>query len=168
LPASSRSPRRHVPIAVPTQDAASNWRASNIGRLLNQAVHRFESRVLVLLAEHGFSEVRLVHLNVTRNLDIDGTRATELAARANMTKQAMGELIDQCVALGMVRREPDPADGRAKILRFTDWGLDFLGHFRHAVATAQAEMGERLGPDRLQGLLDALWDYSNPDELDEQ
>jgi DNA-binding MarR family transcriptional regulator len=159
-----KKPPHLVPIAVPSQDPTSNWRRNNIGRLLNEAVTRFETRVLSLLAEKGYGEVRLVHINVTRNLDIEGTRSTDLAQRASMTKQAMGELVEQCVGLGLVTRERDPADGRAKIVRFTKAGRDFLDRFRQAVATAQAEMGERLGEGRLQMLLDALWDYSHPGE----
>lgn len=146
-----------------TPDAVSAWRTRNIGRLLNVAVVQFESRVLALMAEQGFDDVRLAHVNVTRNLDIDGTRLTELASRASMTKQSMGELVDQCVALKLVRRAPDPADGRAKIVHFTKHGLKFLEHFRVAVATAQREMGERLGEDRLQILLAALWEYTHPE-----
>jgi DNA-binding MarR family transcriptional regulator len=149
-------------IAAPTQDQSGNWRCSNIGRLLNQAVYRFETRVLSLLAERGFSEVRLAHINVTRNLDVEGTRSTDLALRAAMTKQAMGELVEQCVALRLVERERDPSDGRAKIVKFTAHGLDFLDQFRQAVAIAQSEMGLRLGSERLQLLLDALWDYEHP------
>ncbi|WP_424139849.1 MarR family winged helix-turn-helix transcriptional regulator [Roseomonas chloroacetimidivorans] len=141
----------------------TNWRQYNIGRLLNQAVHRFESRILVLLEEQGFTGVRLAHINVTRNLDVEGTRATELASRASMTKQAMGELIEQCVGLGLVRREPDPADGRAKIIRFTASGLHFLDQFRLALLTAKEEMDESLGPERVQVLLDVLWDYCHPE-----
>jgi DNA-binding MarR family transcriptional regulator len=152
-----------APLALPARGGPGNWRRHNVGRLLNEAVHRFESRVLALLAETGFHEVRLAHIGVTRNLDIGGTRATELAHRASMTKQAMGELIEQCVALGLVQREPDPADGRAKIVRFTERGLRFLEEFRGAVATAQREMGERLGEERLQALLDTLWDYAHPE-----
>ena len=152
-----------TPLALPVGVAEDNWRRHNVGRLLNEAVHRFESRVLALLGEGGFREVRLAHIGVTRNLDVGGTRATELAHRASMTKQAMGELIEQCIALGLVQREPDPADRRAKIVRFTERGLRFLEEFRAAVATAQREMGERLGEDRLQALLDTLWDYAHPE-----
>ena len=139
---------------------ADGWRRDNVGRLLNEAVHRFESRVLALLAEQGFPEVRLAHVGVTRNLDLGGTRTTELARRASMTKQAMGELVEQCVALGLVRREPDPADGRAKVVRFTEHGRGFLDGFGKAVAAAQAEMGDGLGEARLAALLDTLRDYA--------
>jgi DNA-binding MarR family transcriptional regulator len=153
-----------VGIAVPTQDTTGNWRHNNIGRLLHDAVMRFETTILGLLAECGYGDVRLAHVNVTRNLDLEGTRGIDLAARAGMTKQAMGELIEQCVGLGLVTRAQDPADGRAKIIRFTKKGMKFLDHFREAVATAQAEMRDELGENKLQTLLDALWDYSHPRE----
>ncbi|TPG56958.1 MarR family transcriptional regulator [Roseomonas nepalensis] len=146
---------------VPTAEDA--WRRDNVGRLLHEAVHRFESRVLARLAARGFGEVRLAHVGVTRNLDTAGTRATELARRASMTKQAMGELIEQCVALRLVSRETDPADRRAKTVRFTAHGFHFLDEFRRAVAEAQAEMGGRLGEARLDALLSALRDYARPD-----
>ena len=151
-----------TPLALPAGVAEEGWRRHNVGRLLNEAVHRFESRVLALLAERGFGEVRLAHVGLTRNLDAGGTRATELAQRASMTKQAMGELIEQCAALGLVQREADPADRRAKVVRFTMHGLHFLEEFRRAVASAQHEMGERLGQERLQALLDILWDDAHP------
>ncbi|MFC0388379.1 MarR family winged helix-turn-helix transcriptional regulator [Muricoccus vinaceus] len=151
------------PSAAPVEESTEDWRRRNVGRLLNEAVRRFESRVLERLAEQGFHGVRLAHVGVTRNLDVAGTRPTELAYRASMTKQAMGELIGQCVDLGLVRREPDPADGRAKIVRFTDQGLHFLEHFRRAVVAAQGEMGENLGEERVRALLETLWDYVHPD-----
>jgi DNA-binding MarR family transcriptional regulator len=154
------SPRRRSGTAAVIE---GEWRQRNIGRLLNVAIVQFESQVLTLLAADGFEGVRLAHVNVTRNLDIAGTRLTELAARAQMTKQSMGELVDQCVVMDLVRRKPDPQDGRAKILCFTEHGLDFLERFRIAVATTQREMGERLGQDRLQILLDLLWEYTHPE-----
>ncbi len=155
--------RRRIPFSVPAPDAAGSWRQRNIGRLLNDAFRHFQGRVLTLLAAEGFDDVRAAHLHVTRNLDLGGTRATDLAARAGMTKQAMGELVEQCVARGLVLREPDPADGRAKILRFSDRGLQLLEALRRAVVAAQAEMGAQLGEARLQAVLDALADYAHPD-----
>ncbi|MFM7005174.1 MAG: MarR family transcriptional regulator, partial [Limnohabitans sp.] len=53
-------------------------------------------------------------LSITRHLEVGGTRLTDLAQRAGMTKQAMGTLVDQCEAWGMVRRENDPTDARAR------------------------------------------------------
>src|SRR5437867_1256959 len=105
---------------------ADAWRRVNIGRLLHNAIGRFEARVLAVMCERGQDGLRASHINLTRNLDITGTTAVELARRAGMTKQAMAEIICECERLGFVEREPDPNDGRAKIVRFTERGLAWL------------------------------------------
>ena len=76
----------------PTRDG---WRLGNAGRVLSDAVTRFEARVLDLMVLSGHAGTRLPHVNLTRHLDLDGTRITELARRARMTNAAMTELIDQ-------------------------------------------------------------------------
>jgi DNA-binding MarR family transcriptional regulator len=108
-------------------------------------VRRFDSRILELMSESGHAETRIAQLNVTRNLDIEGTRLTDLARRASMSKQAMGELVDQCTALGLVERVADPSDRRARIVRFTRAGRLWLNAFRDAVDLAEREMRAELG-----------------------
>jgi DNA-binding MarR family transcriptional regulator len=139
---------------------ADAWRHSNIGRLLNNAVQRFEGRVLELLADAGQAPIRLSHINMTRNLDIAGTRITELARRAAMTKQAMSELVAQCETTGLVTRLADPTDARAKIIIFTEAGLEWLAAFRKAVNAAEDEMSQELGVLRVDGLAAALKAYT--------
>lgn len=135
------------------------WRHANIGRLLNNAVRRFEARVLELMADSGHAETRIAHVNLTRNLDVEGTRLTELARRASMTKQAMGELVDQCAALGLVVRSADPSDRRAKIVSFTSVGLVWLEAFRAAVDVAEEEMRTELGAATMTAILSGLSSY---------
>lgn len=143
------------------------WRHTNVGRLLNNAERRFEARVFELLAKAGHFEARLTHLNLTRNLDATGTRMTELARRAGVTKQAIGELIVQCEELGLIRRVPDLTDARAKLVKFTAQGLKWLEAFRVALEQAEREMQEELGPLRLDGLKAALKMYADAyDTLD--
>ena len=115
-----------------TKKSGTAWRHANIGRLLNNAVRRFEARVLELMTASGHVETRITHVSPTWNLDVEGTRLTELARRASMSKQAMGELVDQCVDLGLVDRIADPSDGRARIVMFTSAGLAWLEAFRRA------------------------------------
>src|SRR5215475_1015048 len=130
---------------VKTRHSGTAWRHANIGRLLNNAVRRFEARVLELMSDCGHAGTRIAHVNLTRNLDVEGTRLTELAQRAAMSKQAMGELVDQCAALGLVTRAADPSDRRARIVTFTAAGLEWLDAFRAAVDIAEAEMRAELG-----------------------
>ncbi len=137
------------------------WRHDNIGRLLNNAVRRFEDRVLRLMADSGYADARISHVNLTRNLDREGTRLTELATRAGMTKQAMGELVDQCAGIGLVERTSDPADKRARIVQFTPQGLAWLDAFRRAVDQAEHEMRADLGSTRHDTVRNALKMYGS-------
>jgi DNA-binding MarR family transcriptional regulator len=59
----------------------------------------------------------------------------------------MGDLVDQCEAWGLVTREPDPRDARARVVRFTATGLAWLQAFRDAVAQAEAEFRSEVGAD---------------------
>jgi DNA-binding MarR family transcriptional regulator len=135
------------------------WRHANIGRLLNNAVRRFEGRVLELMSEKGHDETRIAHVSLTRNLDVEGTRLTELARRASMSKQAMGELVDQCAELGLVNRIADPTDRRARIVMFTPAGRKWLDAFRDAVDIAEQEMRAELGKATMDAILKGLAVY---------
>jgi DNA-binding MarR family transcriptional regulator len=139
--------------------SGTGWRHANIGRLLNNAVRRFEARVLELMSASGHVETRIAHVSLTRNLDVEGTRLTELARRASMSKQAMGELVDQCADLGLVDRIADPSDGRARIVMFTPAGLAWLDAFRDAVDLAEQEMRTELGKATMDAIVRGLAVY---------
>src|SRR5690606_8375091 len=99
-------------------------------------------------------------ISVTRNLDLAGTRATELAQRAGITKQSMSELINQLESSGILERRPDPADGRAKIVYFSKAGLAWLEAFGSALHNAEQDMANQLGETRFKALKQALAGYT--------
>ena len=135
-----------------------DWRQTHLGRLLGHAMRRFDERVLALMAHDidvplalsnlaARQQVSAAHIHITRHLARDGSRLTELAERAGMTKQAMGTLVDQCEAWGLVTRGPDLLDARARRVQFTTDGLAWLEAFRAAVAQAEAEFRASVGDD---------------------
>ena len=134
------------------------WRQSHLGRWLGHAMRRFDERVLQLMARNpgvplalanlaARDQISAAHIHITRHLALQGSRLTELALAAGMTKQAMGKLVDQCEAWGLVSRAPDPLDARARRVCFTDTGLAWLQAFGDAVQQAQAEFREAVGDD---------------------
>src|SRR3954468_11673643 len=134
------------------------WRDTHLGRLLGHASRRFDQRVLSLMAHNvdvplGLSnlaaraQVGAAHVHITRHLALDGSRLTDLAERANMTKQAMGDLVTQCEAWGLVIRQPDPLDARARQGKFTEAGLAWLRAFGEAVRQAETEFRAEVGED---------------------
>src|SRR3972149_1107869 len=93
----------------------------NLMALLAEAKLAVHEEIVRELADAGHPGVRPGHGCVFGYLDADGARLTE---RARMTKQAVGEAATELERLGYLVREPDPTDGRAKILRLTERGLD--------------------------------------------
>ena len=148
--------RNRAAAIAPRRDPGDRWRHDNVGRLLNNAVSRFESRVLELMSQSGHPQARISHISLTRNLDLQGTRVSELARRAGMTKQAMGELVSQCVALRLVVASVDPSDKRARVVQFTPEGLQWLEAFRKAVDRAEREMRDEIGAMSMDVLRGAL------------
>lgn len=140
----------------PTSRAGDGWRQTHLGRLLGHAMRRFDARVLQLMAHNvevplalsnlaARDQVTAAHVHITRHLALTGDRLTDLAERAGMTKQAMGNLVDQCEAWGLVTREADPLDARARRVCFTPTGLAWLQAFHDAVAQAEAEFRAEVG-----------------------
>ncbi len=140
---------------IPVEDG---WRQTHLGRLLGHAMRRFDERVLELMAHNidvplalsnlaARARVSAAHVHITRHVALEGSRLTDMAVRAGMSKQAMGDLVDQCEAWGLVTRTPDPLDARARLVQFTDTGLAWLRAFRQAVAQAEAEFRAEVGRD---------------------
>jgi len=84
--------------------AEEGWRLTHLGRLLGHALRRFDERVLHLMAHNidvplalsnlaARAQIGAAHVHITRHLDLEGTRLTDLAQKAGMSKQAMGDLV---------------------------------------------------------------------------
>jgi DNA-binding MarR family transcriptional regulator len=136
----------------------TTWRLTHLGRLMGEALRRFDARVLALMAGSidvplalsnlaARDQVGAAHIHITRHLAVGGSRLTALALSAGMSKQAMGDLVDQCEAWGIVRREADPYDRRARRVVFTESGLAWLEAFRCAVVQAEDEFRQAVGDD---------------------
>jgi DNA-binding MarR family transcriptional regulator len=136
----------------------SGWRHTHLGRLTALASQHFDARVLALMARDD--ELALVlshlaargrlgasHIQITRHLPLEGCRLTTLAEHAGITKQAMGKLVDQCAAWGLVARRPDTRDARAIQVVFTEAGQQWLAAYQRAVSQAQAEFRSAVGAE---------------------
>jgi DNA-binding MarR family transcriptional regulator len=147
----------HIGVSIHLTDAADpSWRLTHLGRLLGHSQRRFDARVLQLMARDpqvplalsnlaAREQIGAAHIHITRHLSLSGSRLSDLALSAGMSKQAMGDLVDQCEAWGLVLRQPDPRDGRARRVIFTETGLQWLHAFHRAVSQAQAEFAQTVG-----------------------
>jgi DNA-binding MarR family transcriptional regulator len=93
-----------------------------LGGLLRHIEEVTRAHVYARMAETGFPDIRPAHSALLRNLAEGGSTVSELAERAQMTKQSMGYLADRLAAAGYVNLAPDPTDRRAKQVRLTEKG----------------------------------------------
>jgi DNA-binding MarR family transcriptional regulator len=114
-----------------------------------------ENRIL----EHvraGGHRVTLAQARVFARIGPDGTRLTELAEAAQVTKQTAGFLVDQLQAEGYVERVPDPSDARARLVRIAPRGREAVARAREMEQVVEREWERHLGAERMAALRDAL------------
>ena len=128
----------------------------NVGLLLFIPYRAMEGRVFRALAEAGFDDVTPAQARVLQRVGPDGTRLTELADAAQVTKQTAGFLVDQLERAGYVRRTPDPDDARARRVRLTERAHRARPVADAVVAEVEAEWRAHLGERRWRQLREAL------------
>ena len=126
-------------------------------RLLGLGFDAFTAELNGRIHATEFSDLRAGHGCVFGNIDPEsGSRLTELAERALMTKQSVGEVVTDLVQRGYVERVADPSDGRAKIIRLTERGREAYVLGRQLIDDIERDWAERYGEDRISALREAL------------
>ena len=103
------------------QEAPEDRNRTNTVALLGQAYSLLGFRIVDGVVGAGYPQ-KPSHSAVFAQISPEGSRLTELARGANMSPQAMGELVDELQELGYVLRRPDPSDRRAKLIVLTEKG----------------------------------------------
>lgn len=133
-----------------------------LARLLALASEKFANQLLQSLWDAGFTDQRMVYNRVFPFIPGEGIRLTDLAERAGVTKQAMSELVADLVTMGYLQRVPDPTDGRAKLIEFTERGWAAVHTVLESFKKEEAALVRRLGEARMielrRTLLDLLAD----------
>ncbi len=130
----------------------------NIGLLLFIPYRAMEARVFAALAEAGFGDVTPAQARVFQRIAPGGSRLTDLAEQAQITKQSAGFLVDQLERAGYVERVADPSDARARLVRVAARGAEAIPLAAAAVAEVEAEWAAHLGEERMAQLRAILGD----------
>lgn len=131
----------------------------NVGILLRAPLQELVARVSEGLAAAGFEDIRPAHTAVFQHIEAEGSRLSELAERAQLTKQSMGYLVDYLEERGYLERRPDPTDRRAALICLTERGWNEVRTALGVIADIEGEWARRLGKQRmrhLRALLEAL------------
>ncbi|VFA98157.1 homoprotocatechuate degradation operon regulator, HpaR [Nocardia cyriacigeorgica] len=127
-----------------------------LGLLLFLPYRAMENRVFAALADAGYADVTLAQARIVQRIGPDGTRLTELAEQAQVTKQTAGFLVDQLERAGYVERVPDPTDGRARLVRLSARGQRASAVANAVAAEVEHEWSRHLGPRATAQLRRAL------------
>jgi DNA-binding MarR family transcriptional regulator len=140
---------------------------SNFGTLLRDPALTINELVSEGLAERGFADFRPAHGTIGQHITDRGSRVTELAQLAQVSKPTVVYLVNDLERLGYVERVPDPDDGRAKLVCLTKRGARAQEAARQLVAQIERDLSQLLGTRdfaTLRGLLqrlhEALWPAS--------
>jgi DNA-binding MarR family transcriptional regulator len=77
-----------------------------------------------------------------------GMRITDLAQRASVTKQALGQMVNALESAGLVESETDPGDRRVRRVRRTPRGEEVSAALTAAIEAAEQRLREEVGPRR--------------------
>ena len=97
--------------------------------------------------ERGYTEVRLAHNAVFATLYGEAARTSDMATRAGITKQSMGEVVRELADMGILQVNPDPEDGRAKLVSYTDFGIEVTEEGRRHLEDLERRFVEQFGAD---------------------
>jgi DNA-binding MarR family transcriptional regulator len=103
------------------------------------------------------------HSLVFAHLDADGTRPAEIARRAGISRQAVGQTVAQMKSQGLVKLAPDPTNRRARLVQPTAKGRKALERTGTGASAAEKVLSRRIGAARVKSLRDALeQDWGSP------
>lgn len=123
----------------------------HVGVLFFIAHRAMEQRVLERARAAGH-HVTLAQGRIASRISPHGTRLTELAEAAQVTKQTAGFLVDQLEKAGYVERVPDASDARARLVRMAPRGCEVVALAREVEAEVRAEWEAHLGVEELARL----------------
>ncbi len=127
-------------------------RDNNIRRLLVAATRSINRHITSELQRRGFEKTRPGHSALLANLDFDGNSVTEIADRAQISKQAMARLAVELEDMGLITREPSETDGRMLMLRFTRHGKTLVRASVAIVDDVEADLAKEIGTRALASL----------------
>ena len=137
----------------------------NLGLLLYIHYRAMESRIFAALADAGFDDFTPAQARVFQRIATAGSRLTDLAEQAQITKQSAGFLVDQLERAGYVERVVDPSDARARLVRVAERGAKAVPVAASIVAGIEDEWAAHLGRQRigqLRQLLNRLREITDP------
>ncbi|MFZ1578451.1 MAG: MarR family transcriptional regulator [Nostocoides sp.] len=127
----------------------------DLATLMFVSYRAMDERVRQAMRDAGY-DVTVAQSRLAQRIAEDGTRLTELADRAGVTKQTASLLVAALEREGLVERVPDPEDGRARLIRLSTRGREAAQRAMEVVIGVEGEWTAHLGPELTERLREAL------------
>lgn len=124
-------------------------RQHNIGIMLVSLIEAYEASLREAYARAGFGDVRRSHGYVLRYLEQSGSRITDVARRAGITKQTAGKIVQDLERLGYVEVGQVPGDNRVRLVQFSAHGRELVEISKTLVAQIHERYAARAGRETL-------------------
>jgi DNA-binding MarR family transcriptional regulator len=138
-------------------DQLARTKVANFGHLLFRCARLFNETAVGRIQALGQTQVRTSHTALLPHIDLEGTRMVDLARRVGISKQAVGQLVQDLEQMGLLCRERDKKDKRAWRVSFTEQGKVAMLHGLGVLRGLETEMRTAVGGDRVDRLVDDLW-----------
>ncbi len=138
--------------AIKSDGGIQQRRDVGLGRLFVLLAREFTRRALARLAAAGFDDINLSHLLILAHIPTEGLRASDVAERAGLTKQAVSKTLSELKQRGYIVTKSDPSDRRAQVITYTDRGLALFEIGVDIADGVEAEMATFLPNGRLESI----------------
>jgi len=118
--------------------------------LVDRANRALQSDMVREAHRRGHPEIKYAHNAVFGTLLEEGSRASDMAVRAGITRQSMGEIVREMVEMGILEMRPDPDDGRAKLVSYTTYGLEFAREGYQHIIDLEKQFAEEFGQEEYE------------------
>ncbi|MGC1467649.1 MAG: MarR family transcriptional regulator [Pseudolabrys sp.] len=126
-----------------------------VGAILRMSVATVRGRLLAALSRHGYKDISASQLTAFSYPFPDGLKPTELAARANQSKQALNYMLTDLEAGGYVIRKAERRGGRRRVY-LSAKGKKVVEICQNEMLTLQHEWSKAVGKERFETFLDVL------------
>jgi len=135
---------------------APHLNAPHLGAMVRALWQMMRDEAYSCVSAEGYNDLQPAHLQVFRLPSPDGMRPSKLAARMQISKQSVNDLLGHLETCGYLTREPDPADGRGRVVRLTPRGRSLEGALEASAQHVEQKIAGVLGARRFEELRDTL------------
>jgi DNA-binding MarR family transcriptional regulator len=135
-----------------------NRKEKYIGRLSALLWKHHYASLEKMWQEKGFGDIRNGHLPLIFNIDPEGISVNILAEKALITKQAISQILKEVEELGYVESQPDEKDKRAKVVKLTQRGIDFIATMLECARVLEKNYIKIIGEEKLQQLTELQYE----------